>query len=332
MYQLKDISAQVYEAGASPRAIKVHVLDLHENGGRFVLRGYLHPGTRVDITLPTLAIGENIETTGVVGGCTHHQGMEHVVTVQFNESIDLAAVTAVIASSKDDDAQKNQTRELRVLLIDPMDLDCSMLAHRLASFSIHVTAVCHLGAGVDQVKMHHFDAVLMDDGVEDVSAPEEAVGLLREAGFRGPIIISTDRVSLKQITHLREHGVDAVLIRPTPIQVIGRTIRSACNGEASSGLPQLFEPALFDSANERDLLAELSRLRELVRGRRVAPPLLASLRTMSIVGSTMGLTVLGRMCEQTLRGIQEQEQMDEDLADELQDLIRETAEAIRQAA
>ncbi len=332
MYQLTDISAKAYEAGASPRAIKVHVLDLHEGGGRFVLRGYLHPGTRLDVTLPTLAIGENIEATGIVGACTHHSGMEHVVTVQFNEPIDLAAVTAVIASSKDDSEKNDQTRELSVLLIDAIELDRKVLAQRLPSYSMRVTPVSHLGAGVDQIKMHHFDTILLDDAVEDVSTPEEAVAILREGGYQGAIVLSMVRPSLRQARLLCDQGANAVLIRPASFQLVGRVLRSVCMGEAGGGLPQLFERELFDAACEQDVLASLGRLQKLVRSRRVAPPFLSSLRGMAAVGPAFGLTLLGRVSEQMLREIDGVEEIDEEPAAELEELIRETAGAIRQAA
>lgn len=333
MYQLTDIRAQVHEAGASPREIRVHVLDLHETGGRFVLRGYLHPGTRIDITLPTLAIGENIETAGVVAACAHHAGMDHVVTVQFNESIDLPAVTAVIASSRDEDSHKNSVdREFRVLLIDAIELDRAVLSQRLSAFSIRVTAANHLGAGIDQLKMHHFDAVLLDDAVEDVSTPEDAVSLVREGGFKGPIILSTDRVSLRLAQRVREQGADVVIIRPTSFQLIGRVIRSLCMGDRIPGIPQLFERELFDAACERDLVSELSRLGKLVRNRKVVPRLLTALRGMASVGSAFGLTMLGRASEHLLRRVEQSDEIPEEPAAEMQELIRETAGAIRAAA
>ncbi len=332
MYQLTDIAAQVYEAGASPREIEVQVLDLHETGGRFVLRGYLHPGTRIDITLPTLAIGENIETSGVVGTCSHHSGMDHVVTVQFNESIDLAAVTAVIASSKDEDAGKEATRELSVLLIDAIELDRAVLAQRLPPFSLRVTGVGHLGAGVDQIKVHHFDAILLDDAVEDVSTPEEAIAILRETGYTGPIIVSTDRVSIRYAQHMREQGANVVLVRPASFQLIGRIIRAVCTGEQISELPQILESDLFDAACEGAIVSELSRLQKLVRCRRVEPKLRTSLRAMATVGATFGLTLLGRASGHLLRSLEQTETLDEEIAAEMEELIRKTAGALRKAA
>lgn len=335
MYKLMNVSATVHEPGASSRPITVHVQDLSATGGRFVTRGYVHPQANVEIQLPTLAIGEWIGAVGSVRSCTHLRGMEHTLAVAFNEAIDVAAVTAVIAEKGEKRTPTGPIRDLSVLLVDARRVDLEMLGQRLGAFQLRVLGVEHAGAAIDLLKTRSFDVLLMDDELEDESGLA-ALARIRDGVFLGPVVMLTTSTSVARHREMIEGGASAVLIKPATPLLIAQVLREAVAESGSIGadraVPQILEASLFERGSVSSLLEELGRVSEMIRASHGGEDMIRACRTIAGAAASVGLTLLGRAADRAAVAIECGAGMDNHHIGELSEAIEASAQAIRRSA
>lgn len=335
MYKLMNVWATVHEPGSSSRPITVHVQDLSATGGCFVTRGYVHPQASVAIQLPTLAIGECIDAVGSVSGCAHLRGMEHMLAVVFNEAIDVAAVTAVIAEKGEKRSPSGPLGELSVLLVDAQSVDRELLGQRLGAFQLCVVDAAHAGAAIDLLKTRRFDVLLMDEELEDESGLD-ALTRIRDGIFLGPVVMLTTSTSVVRHREMIERGASVVLIKPATPLLIAQVLREVVTEGGSIGvdraLPQILEASLFERASVASLLEEMGRVREMIRASHGREKMIRACRTIAGAAASVGLTLLGRAADRAAVALECGVTMDSRHICELDAAIEASAGAIRRAA
>jgi len=329
MYLLSDVEAVIHESGASPRSVRLNVRDLTEASGEFVSRGYIHPNASIEVSLPTLAIGQMLDASGTVTSCAHLRGVEHSISVMFGEAIDLAAVTAVIAEKGEKGTKGGVLSEIRVMLVDGSAISRTFLTNRLRGSKLMVEAVPHAGAAIDAIKCSgHLDAMLIDYELGDETGLEAMVRI-RQEHYRGPMVVLTTELNPDLHRELREGGAHAVIVKPANPSLIASAVRESVLGKKVECAAQLLESSKFDCECASKLLSEISHLRDLLRAGTLAPAILESCRSLSGIAPSLGLTLLGRSAERAMLGLEAGLEMSDQCVKTLIEVLDDSFQAVR---
>ena len=114
----------------------------------------------------------------------------------------------------------------KILLVDDDDVLRNSLAEQLQLHEeFSCVSVASAGAGIEHVKQHHADLVLLDVGLPDMDG-REAVKLLRKGGFKAPIIMLTGQDSDADTVLGLDSGANDYVVKPVKFAVLLARIRA----------------------------------------------------------------------------------------------------------
>ena len=219
-YRRSDVHLVVHHPGGSVTERKVLTRDLSAGGLSFIHGGYLHVGTRCDVTLARYVGGKDT-VRGTVQHCEHIAGTWHTVGVKFERRIfpklylDPEHAVAVEA-----DARDPATVSGRVLLLDDNELDRRLMQHHLRRTKIELTGVGRLDqaceALANQTSDNPFVLAIVDLNLADDEAeiaPGEVVRRVLSVGVPR-VAACTAESDAQRLRVVREAGACGVLSKP----------------------------------------------------------------------------------------------------------------------
>ena len=256
-YRRMNVSVAVHHPGGSTTNRSVRTRDLSAGGLSFIHNGYLHIGTRVDVSLPRYVGGEDT-VEGRIVCCNHLAGTWHTVGVKFNCKVfpklyldpDHAGGAAV-------DATQPQAIHGRVLLLEETELDRRLFAHHVRKTRLELSVAESLDDAVAQIKNHPegadgFDVVVAEVRLAGGAQPAEVAKRLMSLGCRVAVCSAETNPTVLQA--VQEAGVAGVLRKPyEPEKLLGSLVEwlgiDAGGGDA-------IVSTLADQPDMRPLLTE----------------------------------------------------------------------------
>lgn len=272
-YRNAGATLAVYHPGGGVGRYPVQTRCLSTREVRLLHSGYIHTGVRATLSLTTLA-GDTLDAHAKVERCAHLRGMAHEVCMQFEKPIDPRQLLKAVSIAVPDAEPEFNPLDLagRVLLLDDEEAAIRLMQHHLASTRVALTACRQVGAALDAVRRQPFDAGLVDLNLEEQRG-EDAIRMLGEAGFRGPLILLAGEASPTRIRAAKDAGVCDVLPKPYQCAELFTLLRrwlGAAEGDASdepvtsrlAGDPSMAALLAWYVPRVRSLAHEMQKSRE----------------------------------------------------------------------
>ncbi len=237
-YRRSGVGLLVHHPGGSITERTVLTRDLSAGGLSFIHGGYLHVGTRCDVTLNRYIGGEDT-VRGQVQHCDHIAGSWHTVGVKFDRRIfPKLYLDPENANVLEVDARNPQTVSGRVLLLDDNELDRRLMQHHLRRTKIELTGVSKLSeaceALANQSAKNPFVLAIVDLNLAgdeaDVPAEEVVRRVLDVAVPR--VAACTAESNQETLRRVREAGACGILSKPYDAE---KLIASVAGWLANSG-------------------------------------------------------------------------------------------------
>jgi CheY-like chemotaxis protein len=213
-YRKLDVPIRVHHPGGSTSVKAVATRNLSANGIGFLYTSFLHNGTRVEAVLKRRLGGEDT-IQGKVVFCAHVAGVFHQVGIRFNEKIFPKLYLDPGSYDEVDSEAPTDVASLagRVLYIDDQEMDRALMKHHLRGTKIEFFSCPGEKEAVELVQSQQFDVIMCDLNLE--SGPgEAAIKAVRNAGYGGPICLTTAETSPSRLKTAQDAGAAAVLAKP----------------------------------------------------------------------------------------------------------------------
>lgn len=214
-YRIRDVPFTVVHPGGGFGRFLVLGRNLSTGGISLLHAGYLHSGTECRLAL-VMPRGGAKTMLGKVVFCRLVAGKIHEIGVQFCEKIDIAEFVMPETKHVSDDPElraASQPLSGNVLLVCPGEAERRLLTARLKQSGLNVSAVDRAGAGLDQVKLMPYAALVCDLGLPDPGAAA-FVESLRKTGFAGPIVGAASDDSPGETQRAIDVGMQGCITRP----------------------------------------------------------------------------------------------------------------------
>ncbi len=305
-YRPIDIPIRIFHPGGSVAFKAVAMRNLSATGAGFLYTGFLHIGTRIELTLPRRAGGEDV-ITGKVIFCAHVTGSFHQIGVRFEQKIVPASYVDRESMEKIEGAGLPPlTIGGSVLHIDDSEVDRKLMAHYLKSTKVLLTSVAGLEAAVEAVKATKFGLVLCELNFKTTTG-EVIIAKLREAGYDGRFIVVTSETSAERFRAIRGAGAIGMLSKPYDLAKLKKLIspflsRVAADDVVASTLAA--EPSMQSLIERyvtsvRQLALEIetaAKENQLDRIRQICNSLKGS-------GSSYGFAILSESAKEAMRSL-----------------------------
>lgn len=147
-------------------------------------------------------------------------------------------------------APKTPAMRGKVLVADDVPENLVLLTSKLKKYGLEVTTVEDGHRAVEEALMGDFSLVLMDLNMPTMSG-EEAVTLLRSAGFQEPIVALTAEDDSTTIQRLLVNGFDGHLLKPIDDIALGETLvaflKQATASDETAGEDAIFQDPEFQA-------------------------------------------------------------------------------------
>jgi len=212
-----EAAATFEHPGGSTDKCHALLLDISISGVGIALRGFLHKGTTISITLQTND-GEEHIASGIVRWCDYFEKQVHMVGVSLFDHIDprnfAAEAEWISLSINNDDTTWMTDRTALVIEEDPIELNATRML--LLNANIELTKAETIGAAIDLIKDAPFDIVVLSDSAYDKLTIQQSIEQLKTQGYTGPILVFSNYAKTRKDT-LINAGAIAVIQRPTEL-------------------------------------------------------------------------------------------------------------------
>ena len=298
-YAPRDMRVAIFESGNSGRVIRVDAENVAAHGASLVARTYVHIGAECHVEFPLADGRGSLRAKGFVETCKHVTGVSHVLAIRFETPLDMAAILGDAMPEQTDEDAKRAERGLEVLMLDDHRADRDLLAAVLKTHHVTITPAEHTGAAIDLLRANRFDALLIDYQLEDDTGLS-ALARMRPEHYEGPIVFLTAETSATIHETLLGAGGEAVLVKPADGALVAATLRQVAAGGPVRPLPQLATINLLDADNADGFVADITRLRDLLRVKQVPAPLRDTCRSVAGSAGGFGMPLVGRAAERAL--------------------------------
>ncbi|MEL7239720.1 MAG: response regulator, partial [Planctomycetota bacterium] len=247
-----DLPTWVHHPGGSANQRYCITRDLSSGGVGLLHNGYLHVGTRLNLTLARY-VGGTDNVRGRVQYCTHVGGNWHSVGVQLDRKIfPKLYLDPEQAAGVELEARDPQTVEGKVLYCDGSELDRELVQHFLRDTKTDLTCVANLGEAADKIKSAGeagFDLVLLDLNLTDDEQSLEAdavMAKIRDAGHVGPVGVLTADQASARAKAVQATGVANLLGKPFDEPKMIAAVGEWVSGSSASGADQVFSTYASD--------------------------------------------------------------------------------------
>jgi CheY-like chemotaxis protein len=219
-FRASSVEVLVRQPGGTSSTFRVIVRNLSKGGVAVLHRAFIHPGSQVEMQLPTIK-GENSKIAGKVCRVRHVGGMVYEIGVNFNKHLDLAPYFKVEDRigmiNVEEVAPESITGHL--LVVEDCGSNQTLFRHYLSKTSLRLTMVATVADALKAIPDQP-DAVLCDYYLPDGTAADFIRAAGRE-GLQAPVIITTASNDPKLRPEMCEVGAVAVLTKPiTPAALI----------------------------------------------------------------------------------------------------------------
>ncbi|MFM1488326.1 transporter substrate-binding domain-containing protein [Yersinia enterocolitica] len=220
---------------------------IHKMGGEITLESQLGKGTSLFITLP--------------------------LEVASADDLPQESATAVT-----DEAQLNQLKNLRILVVDDLPANRQLLQQQLAFIGIEQVMSAENGAEAWQILQHYsFDAVITDYNMPLMNGYELAAHIRNSATMKELVIIGcTADAREESATRCRDAGMNDCMIKPVTIDTLRTTLlrQEIISSDASMPSPPAIDdaaaqnnvPNFISNASATPLVAAQNKLKSLSGG------------------------------------------------------------------
>lgn len=212
-YRMSDIAVLVLHPGGGTGRYLVCARNLSAGGLSFIHGGFIHLGSECRIVLPKRD-GAPMAVAGTVVHCRHLERSTHEIGVEFASEIDPAAVLPPSTA----EGQKTDSLEMpalsgQILVVDQSPAERRLMALHLGSTGATLKLVDTPGAALDAVRRQRFDLIACDINLDNYDALR-MIRLMREVGYRGPILVVTAENDVERLVAAREAGANAIIGKP----------------------------------------------------------------------------------------------------------------------
>ena len=289
-FRRQQIPVRIDHPGGSVSECRVLTRDLSTGGLSFVHTGYVHVGTRVEVTLRRVEGGASDQILGTVMRCTHLGRTWHTVGVKF----DARVVVDLYASPPAGDESRSGTGagvtaappgplSGRLLHVEQAEMERRLLAHHLRHTGLEVVGAGDIAEAMKLLRAGRFDVTVTDVNFvlrpEDEAAGEAGEGgeksgagegrrgrrsaravvrALRATGHAGAIGVLTGETSEILLHGLDEAGAAGVLHRPCPAARLIEAVSDWLGGDRDKNNKRP-GPLRSDLADQAEFRPALSR-------------------------------------------------------------------------
>lgn len=213
-FRRTDVPIRVHHPGGTSTTRTVATRNLSANGIGFLYPGFVHVGTRCELTLKR-RLGGSDTVQGKVVFCGHIGGTFHQIGVRFDDKI-FPKLYLDPGSYEDVETEAPADRSKltgRVLYLDDQEMDRMLVQHYLRDTQIELVTVGLLKEAVEEQARKAFDLLLIDLNLTDCPG-EMAIKELRDKGHQGPILLVTAETSPQRLAAAQKAGAVAVITKP----------------------------------------------------------------------------------------------------------------------
>lgn len=305
-YRRIDVPVRVFHPGGTMAFKAAATRNLSATGAGFLYTGFLHIGTKVELTLRRRGGGEDV-IPGKVIFCVHASGTFHQIGVRFDPKINPKNYVDRESLEKVEGAGLPPTTlGGEVLHVDDSEVDRKLLAHYLKSTKVTLTSMASVDGPAEAVKSTKFDLVLCEANLKSTTG-ETLIKLLRESGYVGRIIVITAENAPERLRALKAAGATGMLSKPYDqnklLSLIGVFLKrvTADGGVVSALAAQPEMKALIEKyvasvqQSAQDIEAAI-RENQIDRLRHICNSLKSS-------GASYGFAVLSESAKETMRSL-----------------------------
>jgi CheY-like chemotaxis protein len=235
---------------------RVRPRNLGPRGVSFMHSHFIYPGSPVSVAMPDV-LNETLHTLrGSVSNCKHASGLEHEVTIQFDQPIDLRHF---VRMSDEEASRKPWQMGGRALLIGEVDTDVLFDEHLLCQLGLIVTPASNIAQALRMLASQDFDVVVIDFSMLVDTA--RLATKVREAGFAGLLVCVFAESDEETLKMMQETGSAFPLEKPVDaakFRTILDSFRSAPADENTPGQTET-EALIHSSLASDPTLAPLVR-------------------------------------------------------------------------
>ena len=226
-----DAIAAFEHPGGSTDKCNALLLDISISGAGIAIRGFLHKGTSISITLFTND-GEEYIASGIVRWCDYFDKQVHMVGISLFDHIDprnfASEAEWVSLSINDDDTAWMVERHALVIQDNPLEFNALQML--LLNANVKVSQANTIGAALDAVQEAPFDVLILYDSPYDKVEANHAVKELKDQGYTGPIIVLSNSAKTRK-TPLVDAGAQIVIQRPIELPTLIAELRDIFGSE-----------------------------------------------------------------------------------------------------
>lgn len=214
-----------HPAGGSAKSLALAV-DISEGGVCVLHDGFLHIGSKCVVTVRTRDKQTHV-LEGAVAACRHCVRACHIIGVKFAKRADLrpfvkdsqAAAAGMTAEPIDPASLQG-----RMIAIESQPIDVELLQVMLQDTRIALDIVADAGAALERLREEPID-VITCELADDLGNDGGAIRVLRDAGFRRPIVVITGITDPARLADAGRAGAADVVRKPFESALLLRVLR-----------------------------------------------------------------------------------------------------------
>lgn len=237
-FHLADVRLEVTHPAGDIARFLVCTRNISAGGLAFLHGGFLYPGCRCVVTLPTVWSAKEKLVCNIIT-CRHIARHIHEFSVSFQSLIDTRrylTLPSERALQCEPDKSRLTALSGTVLMIDACVANTKLTRHQLKHSSVEFVGTETIKEAIVTIRSGSVDTVLMDLDNLDCS-PGERILDLREAGYTGPIVGVTSQPDSGLIRAALAAGADEILARPISSSDLVRVLSGCLRGNAGGSGP-----------------------------------------------------------------------------------------------
>lgn len=213
-FRREAIPVRVFHPGGSTSSRMLSSRNLSAAGIALLSPGFLHIGTKIEVTLRRRVGGEDV-VAGQVVSCQHVAGIFHNIGVRFDERIFPRLYLDPGSYDETDLEPPPDVSKLRgrVVYLDDQEMDRLLMTHYVRDTQVELIAVATEREAIDALKHHPSEVFLVDLNLVQ-SKGEDAIRAARAAGFVGPICVVTAETTPTRLADATAAGAQSLLVKP----------------------------------------------------------------------------------------------------------------------
>jgi twitching motility two-component system response regulator PilH len=222
-FRRASIAVRLVHPGGACSTLAVACRNISRGGMGVLHNAYMHPGTRVTVTLPHPGRGA-LSVDGWVARCHHRSGIIHEVGIAFAEPLDVRDLLRPGPLEDHFSLERVRPEDLvgAILCADSSEMEQRMMRHFLRDTRLRVRSAA---TGEEAVSMASdtWDVILIDTRLRGRSGMD-AAREIRARAVRAPVILMTADTQAPMRAMLSAAHAHAFLAKPLTQQMLLRAL------------------------------------------------------------------------------------------------------------